>query len=120
MNDDDSLNVKWTTVEPIQLTRRIEFLAIHKTELINISYFNSIFTMFCSLGSFFISTTLSIFLSCFIGGTEKLDVKGNVILYFVAPLTLILAISFFVAAFFNRRGKNSIMQIIEEESKSKQ
>lgn len=104
-----------TTVEPIQSTRRMKFLTVHKNELDNISSLNLHVTAFCSCGSFFASIFLSIIL-CYLIDVNNLDLfqnatlKGGMILSFLATLF------FFYLAYCNRKKRNSIIKNIEDES----
>lgn len=119
-NNPPRLNVEGperaTTVKPIQSTRYMKFLTIHKNELENISSLNTHVAVFSSFGAFFISQTLSIILNSLTSGVDNLDGFGHVLLYFGAPLTFILSCGFFIFAYLNRGTRNSIIKRIEDES----
>lgn len=103
-------------VTPIYACRGMKIYAIPENELMMISSSNTLSTVFFSVGAFFLSTAITLFLSGIYANNLKYNNAGNLLFYYGTPTSFIISIIFLIIGFYMICRKNFVINTIKNES----
>lgn len=101
---------------PTYAKRNMKIYAIPENELETLGTLNTEATMFFSAFSFFISLTLSLFLSGIYSDNIKANHIGSLLFYWVTPITLVVSIFFLLLGIYILYKRKNMINTIKQES----
>ncbi|HHF7349624.1 TPA: hypothetical protein ACPSKE_002834 [Legionella feeleii] len=119
MDDQDSIKVSTRSTgffTPTYANRNMKIYAIPENELEVLGAMNTESTMFFSAFSFFISLSLTLFLSGIYADNLKANRVGSFIFYYCTPITTVISLFFLGLGIYIQRKRNNMINIIKKES----